>query len=217
MLNTRPLPEIPSAWAFLLARPFVLVVAVIFTLLAILVAFTALGAGFGWLLLPYELFVIKERLPVIFTIHMFASGTTLLLFPFVFVTIGNRLHKYLGRIAAALVLVGGLAALPVAFASVASPMAQVGFFMQGVTWIGFDVVAFIAIYRGETVRHGWLMLAMASIASGAIWLRFVMLALIYWHIPFVPGYSVAAWLCWLTPLALVLILWKKAAVAAPQT
>jgi hypothetical protein len=192
-------------------------VAIIFTLLAVPVAFTALGAVFGWLLLPYELFVIKERLPIIFTIHMSASGTALLLFPFVFATIGSRLHKYLGRIAAGLVLVGGLAALPVAFASVASPVAQVGFFMQGVTWISFDVVAFIAIYRSDAVQHGWLMLAMASVASGAIWLRFVMLALIHFHIPFVQGYSVAAWVCWLSPLVLVLFLWKKTASPVPQT
>jgi hypothetical protein len=46
------------------------------------------------------------------------------------------------------------------------------------------------------------MLAMAAVASGAIWLRLVLAAANHFQLPFDAVYAVAAWACWLAPLAL---------------
>ena len=164
---------------------------------------TALAAGSGLLPLPYELYLIKLRIPWLFACHSIASGLALLLLPAVFASTGHTLHKHLGRIAAALVLAGGVAALPVAVFSVASPPARAGFFVQGLAWLAFDCLAFISIRQGNAGRHRLLMFAMAAVASGAIWLRLTTVAVAAMQLPFVPAYAIAAWACWLIPLAAV--------------
>ena len=158
--------------------------------------------------------MIKLRVPYAFRVHMFASGTALLLIPAVFASIGSRLHKHLGRITAALVLVGGIAALPAGVASVALPMARAGFVVQGLVWIAFNIAAFAAIRRAQVPRHGWLMLVMAAVASGAIWLRFTTVALARSDLPFEQLYAVAAWGAWMVPLAVALLAWRWRSVGA---
>ncbi len=164
---------------------------------------TALGAGTGLLQLPYELYAIKLRIPWLFACHSIASGLALLLLPAVFASAGHTLHKYLGRITAVLVLAGGLAALPVAIVSLASPVTRAGFFVQGLVWLAFDCSAYMSIRRGNAGRHRLLMFAMAAVASGAIWLRLTTVAVAAMQLPFVPAYAIAAWVCWLIPLAAV--------------
>ena len=51
--------------------------------LAIGVGLAALGPAFGLLPLPYRLALVDERLPVIFRLHMAASGLGVLLLPLV--------------------------------------------------------------------------------------------------------------------------------------
>lgn len=183
--------------------------ALIFFLLSVPVGLTALAAGAGLLQLPYELYLIKQRIPMLFACHMLASGLALLLLPAVFASAGRTVHRHLGRITAALVLAGGLTALPVAAASVASPAARAGFFVQGLAWLVLDGLAFAAIRQGDAARHRALMLAMAAVASGAIWLRFATVAATRMELPFVPVYAVAAWACWLTPLAAAWVIERR--------
>jgi hypothetical protein len=183
-----------------MARAFPLAVWFIFLLLSIPVGLTALGAGTGQLTLPYELYLIKLRIPWTFACHSVASGLALLLMPAVFATTGRTLHRFLGWITAALVAAGGLAALPVAVFSVASPAARVGFFVQGLVWLAFDGLALLSIRQRNAGRHRVLMLAMVAVASGAIWLRLTTVAVAAMELPFVPAYAIAAWACWLIPL-----------------
>ena len=104
--------------------------------------------------------------------------------------------------AAAAVIVGALTALPVALASEAAAPVRAGLFAQGVVWLALLVVAVTAIRRGEVARHARLMIAMAAVASGAIWLRLVMFAVNLAGLPFEAAYAVAAWACWFVPLAI---------------
>jgi Predicted membrane protein (DUF2306) len=196
-----------------MARIMLAALWLIFFLLSIPVGLTALGAGTGLLALPYELYVIKLRIPWLFACHSLASGLALMLMPAVFAATGRTLHKYLGRITAALVLAGGLAALPVAFFSVASPAARAGFFAQGLVWLAFDGLAYLAIRQGNAGRHRVLMFGMAAVASGAIWLRLTTVAVAAFRLPFVPAYATAAWACWLIPLMAAPLIAKRAGVA----
>jgi Predicted membrane protein (DUF2306) len=174
--------------------------------LGVLVVPTALMAaalGLGLFSLPYELTVVLQRLPVAFPLHMIASGLALILIPIAaFTRHRPNVHRICGKSAAAAVVVGGVTALFVAVGSDASVLARAGFFVQGLVWVGLLASAVAAIRRRQLMQHVRFMAAMAAVASGAIWLRLVMLVAVNAGLPFEPVYALAAWACWLVPLGL---------------
>ena len=188
-------------------RPTTKVVfALIVFLLATPVALVALALGFGLLPLPYELFLVREKLPWAFPLHMVASGLALILIPIaVFLRHRRSIHRAAGRGAGACVAIGGTTALLVALASGASAAARAGFFTQGLIWLALFVAAVVAIRKGAMLRHVRMMLAMAAVASGAIWLRLTIYAAISAGLPFEPTYAIAAWACWMVPLGVALV------------
>jgi Predicted membrane protein (DUF2306) len=74
-----------------------------------------------------------------------------------------------------------------------------------VIWLALLVAAFTAIRCGKVARHARLMIAMAAVASGAIWLRLVIYGAVFAGLPFDPVYAVAAWACWMAPLGLAAV------------
>lgn len=181
--------------ALLLAGPFVL---------------GALASGFGWWSLPYPLLVVLQRLPVLFPLHMIASSLALILIPIAALLRRNRgAHRAAGRAAAVCVAIGALTALPVAVMSEATAAARAGLFTQGLVWLALLVLAVTAIRRRDAARHARLMIAMAAVASGAIWLRLMMFAAVAAGLPFEEAYAVACWVCWIAPLAVAAALANK--------
>ena len=177
--------------------------AFIVSLLVVPIAALALALAMGLLPLPFELFRVLQRLPIVFPLHMGASGLALIVIPIAaFARHHRKVHRAAGRLAAAAITVGGVTALLVALASEASGVARVGFFAQGIVWLALLALAVAAIRRGEVARHAGLMLAVAAVASGAIWIRLVVAAVIALDLPFAPAYAIAAWACWLVPLAI---------------
>lgn len=181
----------------------VLLIGLIPALLALPAAVLALWSGLGLTPLPYPLFVVLQKLPVVFPLHMIASGLALILIPAAFLARRHRrLHRGLGRLTAVCVLVGGATALLVAMVSEASLVARAGFFVQGLAWIALLLAAIAAIRVQRRALHAHFMIAMACVASGALWLRLVMAAAVALDLPFDAVYAIAAWACWLTPLAI---------------
>lgn len=157
--------------------------------------------------LPFNLHVVDQRLPGIFKLHMLASGAVLVLIPLVIATRRTRAwHRPLGRVTAVLVIAGALTSFPVAYESTSVLPARIGFAAQGIVWLGLVVAGVIAIRRKDRARHAALMLAMAAVASGAIWVRLTTAVVTAWDLPFDPIYACATWLGWLIPLALALAL-----------
>ena len=113
-------------------------------------------------------------------------------------------HKAFGRLAAGLVCVGGLTALPVALSSEASLAARAGFFVQGIVWVTLIGAGICAIRQRHIERHTRLMLAVAAVTSGAIWLRLATVAAVQFELPFETVYALAAWASWLVPLGVVI-------------
>ncbi len=185
--------------------------------LAVPTALVAVGEGSGGLSLPYNLFIVDLRLPAVFRLHMLASGVALLLIPLViWVRRESAWHRPLGRVAAAAVVLGALTSLPVAVMSDSVAMARAGFFAQGVVWLALIVAGVSAIRRRKVADHARLMLAMAAVASGAIWVRVATTIVTSWQLPFDPVYGCVAWAGWLVPLALVwLAPWRRLAAALP--
>jgi hypothetical protein len=186
------------------------ILALIVALLVVPVALIAIALGIGLLQLPYELTLVLQRRPVALPLHMVASGLALILIPIAAWARRRRgLHRPVGRAAAICGAVGGASALLVALASEATAVARAGFFVQGLVWLALLAAAFAAIRRGDVSRHARLMIAMAAVASGAIWLRLVMAGVVAFGAPFDAVYGVAAWACWLVPLSLVLSMSRK--------
>ena len=164
----------------------------------------------GVLALPYPLWLVEQRLPLLFRLHMVSAGLALVAVPITIACHGCSLHRLVGRIAATLVLAGGITALPVALASEAYWLARLGFLAQGLAWIALLLAAVHAIRRGDRLRHMWLMLAVATIASGALWLRVAAWVAAGWGDSFDAAYALAAWLAWMLPLGAVALLARRA-------
>ena len=151
------------------------------------------------------MFVLAARMPVIFTAHMVSSAAALLLVPAAIATRRRRdVHRMLGRLLGAFVVIGGLTALPVAIFSDSSIGARAGFFVQSLVWMVLLAAGVMAIRRGNRARHVQLMLAMAAVTTGAVWFRLMTGSAIYFGLPFEPIYVLAAWAGWLLPLSIVL-------------
>ena len=114
---------------------------------------------------------------------------------------GTLFHRWAGRLALAFVLAGGISALPTALLSDAIGPARLGFVAQGLAWLALAGLGWRSIRRGRVGSHRALMLMMAAVASGALWLR-ALLAPVQWIIvDFEDYYAALAWISWLVPLA----------------
>jgi uncharacterized membrane protein YozB (DUF420 family) len=144
-----------------------------------------------------------EHLPLIFPLHMASGAISLLLVPLVFLLRRRpSWHRWAGRAASVLVVVGALTAWPVAWMHPVSWMTAAGFSVQAALWLGFLGAGIRAIRRGRIAAHRRAMLLMMAVTSGAVFFR-VWLALwawlaFGWHFALV--YSCDAWLGWLLPL-----------------
>jgi hypothetical protein len=176
-------------------------------LLAVPTGVVAVTQGLGAIPLPYNLFVVDQRLPGIFKLHMLASGAALLLIPIVIALRRNSVwHRPLGYAAALCVLLGGLTSIPVALYSHSVVMARAGFLAQGLVWLTLIALGIMAIRQRRFADHARLMLAMAAVSSGALWVRLTTTIATSYDLPFDPIYGTAAWLGWLVPLAVVTLL-----------
>jgi hypothetical protein len=187
------------------SRLFLFAAIAILIALAVPTGLIALVEGVGAMPLPYNLHVVDERLPALFKIHMLASGAALVLMPAVIAARKRRAwHRPLGRMTAAFVIAGALTSFPVAYESTSVLPARLGFAAQGLVWLVLILEGVRAIRNKQRARHAALMLAMAAVASGAVWVRLTTTLVTSWNLPFDPIYACATWLGWLIPLALVL-------------
>lgn len=151
------------------------------------------------------MFLLAERVPLLFRAHMAASALALLLLPFVIaLRHTSHLHRALGRLLGIFVVIGGLTALPVAILSSSGEMARAGFFVQGLVWLALFWRGWRAIRGRDRRRHAEAMLAMTAVTTGAVWFRVITGTAILTGAPFEASYAFAAWAGWLIPLSLVL-------------
>ncbi|QQR37243.1 DUF2306 domain-containing protein [Devosia oryziradicis] len=156
---------------------------------------------------PEPLAVKLELLPVIFPVHMVSGGLALLLVPLVLYMRGTRWHRLVGRVTAAIVLVAGLTAIPVAVVMPVTEISAAGFVAQGVAWIVLLALGIWHIRRGQVAPHRACMLMMAAVTSGALFFR-IYLGL--WKAVggsrhFEAFYALDAWIAWGLPLVAMAI------------
>ena len=157
---------------------------------------------------PEALLVKVELLPFIFPIHMATGGLSLLLVPLTYFLRFTRNHKWIGRVAAADIIVAGLTAIPVAVTAPVAPMAAAGFATQAIIWMALLAKGIWHIKRREIAAHRNAMLMMAAVTSGAMFFR-IYLAL--WAIfgtasGFKSFYACDSWMAWVLPLGVMIFI-----------
>ena len=168
-------------------------------------AWVALQEAFDQSDFPEALAVKVEEMPVIFPIHMVTGGLALLLVPLTFVARYTRFHKWLGRVAAADVLVAGVTAIPVAWFQPVTIYSGAGFIAQALVWMTLLGFGIWHIRHGHVRAHQACMLMMAAVTSGAVFFR-IWLAIwaIYGSRHYYRAfYSCDSWIGWLLPLTVV--------------
>jgi len=175
-------------------------------LLCVAIGLAALGSAFGKLPLPPPLAVLEGRLPFVFRIHMVAGGVGMLLVPLA-LALRHRpwVHRPLGRVTAAVLLIAAVAGLPSALLSEANGTARLGFAAQAALCVAALASGWHAIRCRDAVRHARWMTRAAAILSGVIWLRLMVAAAVMLSLPFDAAYAAIAWSSWLLPLLGVLL------------
>lgn len=181
---------------------------------AVVTAWVAIGEAFQPGYLPELLEAIRARLPTIFPVHMATGGLALLLVPLTLVLRPwPRWHRVFGWLTALSVFIGGFSALIVAVHSGSPLLARIGFFVQGLAWIGFLSAGLVMIRRGRVRHHRRFMLMMAAVTSGAMVFRVLLAGFtsLWPAADYQPFYSLLTWLGWLLPLAAV-VGWERLAM-----
>jgi uncharacterized membrane protein len=147
-------------------------------------------------------------------VHAVCAAVALLLGPWQFLA-GLRarrlaLHRALGRCYALAVLVGWAASLPIALHAQTGPIASAGFLVLGACWMTATATAIWKVTQGDIPGHRRWMTRSYALTTAAITLRIYLLAILGFNIPFVPGYRVIAWACWIPNLLAAEFLIRRA-------
>ncbi|MGE0394084.1 MAG: DUF2306 domain-containing protein [Vicinamibacterales bacterium] len=122
-------------------------------------------------------------------------------------------HRRLGWVYAASVLVSGIGGLLMAFVSDGGAVTHWGFGVLAVGWLATTAAALRAILRGDTATHERWMRRSYAFCFGAVTLRILLPLLIVTGLSFGTAYRVVSWASWLVNLAAVEWWLRRQAVA----
>jgi uncharacterized membrane protein len=137
-------------------------------------------------------------------IHASSGAIALLVGPFQFVESfrlrRRMLHRRMGWVYAAAVLVGAIFAIPLALHANFGPIAGSGFFTMDILWLVATAIALRMAIRHRFQDHRRWMLRSYSLTAAAITLRILLPASAIFKLPVGPSYRAIAWMCWATNL-----------------
>ena len=109
-------------------------------------------------------------------------------------------HRRLGLAYLISVILSGACGIYLAFFATGGWIPGLGFFLLGVFWIAFTLMAYRAIGRRDTLMHGRWMVYSYAACFAAVTLRIWMPILILIFGEFLIAYKIVAWLCWVPNL-----------------
>ena len=109
-------------------------------------------------------------------------------------------HRRLGMVYLVAVLISGGCGVYLAFFATGGWIAGAGFFLLGLAWLFFTVLAYRAVSRRDFSGHGAFMVYSYAACFAAVTLRIWMPLLVLAFGEFLPAYRVVAWLCWVPNL-----------------
>ena len=111
-----------------------------------------------------------------------------------------QLHRVIGRVYVASVIVGGVSGLRMAIASQGGVVAHLGFGLLAVAWVATTTRGFLRIRAGDDVDHRAWMIRSYSLTFAAVTLRIYVPLSLAVGVPFPIAYPAIAWLCWVPNL-----------------
>ena len=121
------------------------------------------------------------------------------------------IHRGLGRIYVAAVLVGWLASIPVGLHAETGGIASAGFLTLGVCWAASTGTALFRVLGGDIGSHRRWMVRSYALTAAAITLRIYLGSAVALKLPFVTAYPAIAWLCWIPNLAVAEVILRRGA------
>ena len=112
------------------------------------------------------------------------------------------LHRWMGRIYVAAVLIGGLGALRMAVVSAQGWTTHLGFGLLALLWLFCTARAYVAIRSHEETRHRRWMIRSYSLTLAGVTLRIYLPLSLALGVPFANAYQVISWLCWVPNIML---------------
>jgi len=109
-------------------------------------------------------------------------------------------HRLVGKVYLAAVLVSGASALLLAPVSSGGMAAHAGFGLMAILWLGTAGVAYASVRDGAYEAHRAWMIRSYAICLGAVTLRVYLPLSQVAGIPFAEAYPAIAWLCWVPNL-----------------
>jgi uncharacterized membrane protein len=117
-------------------------------------------------------------------------------------------HRRAGTVYVTCCLIGGTAALLLAFGSTAGPIATAGFGLLAVSWLGCTAQAWRYAKARDFVRHRRWMTRSYALTFAAVTLRLYLPVVFIAHWDFFVGYRAISFLCWV-PNLIVAELWLR--------
>jgi uncharacterized membrane protein len=133
--------------------------------------------------------------------HIGGSIAALIIGPFQFVDRLRRgklakLHRWLGRVYLAGVVLGGLSGAYLAFIAHGGIVARVGFAFLAAIWLYTAYRAYASIIRGDVAAHRAWMIRNYAATFGAVTLRLWLGLFMALGVQFDTAYRTVAWLSW---------------------
>lgn len=107
-----------------------------------------------------------------------------------------NLHKKIGKIYVTCCLISGIAGFYIALHATGGVGPKTGFFLMALFWFFTTLFAFLAIKKGDIIKHQKLMIYSYAACFSAVTLRIWLPILISSLGSFLPAYRVVAWLSW---------------------
>ena len=117
-------------------------------------------------------------------------------------------HRRLGMTYLIAVLISGSCGIFLSFYATGGWIPGLGFFLLGIFWIGFTLLAYNSVRLRAFQAHGFWMIYSYAACFAAVALRIWMPLLILVFGAFLPAYKVVAWLCWV-PNLIFAYFWVK--------
>ena len=122
-----------------------------------------------------------------------------------------KLHRVIGKIYVASVLISGTAGFYIALFATGGLSPKLGFSLGAVVWIILTYLGFSTIRKGNIEAHRKYMMYSYAGTFGAVTLRLWLPLLILIFGEFIIAYKIVAWLSWLPNLIVVYFMLKKKA------
>jgi uncharacterized membrane protein len=139
-------------------------------------------------------------------VHAGTAATALLLGPVQFTrTLRARhpaVHRWMGRTYVAACMAGGVSGFMLAAGASTGMPAVAGFASLALAWLGSTSLAWYRAVQARIPEHRAWMIRSFSLTLAAVTLRIYLVILELLGLPFIPGYQVISFLCWVPNLLL---------------